>query len=242
MYIEGIGINLRDMEILLHKLDKHNFFHKDIAIMAYSQFGTNELFSRGFTLQMIRNFPNAHERKKALQEYEFPPEINQQILNCRTFTPMIFVPAFETILEDKIYRMDPNYSAAEFVSQYRGLSKANIEITRMTIISTFEKAMDAVGKQSETTEFFRHIRNAAAHECQFRLTKAVLDQETGNLKKNAKWNSFEITYKNQGQRLLPKQRGDSTAFWNQGDFIEFLLDFENHHPEIKENYAQTNKL
>lgn len=203
--------------------------------MAYSQFGTNELFARGFTMQMIRNYPSIHDRQKALLEYEFPTEINQQIIHVQTFTPMIFVPGFETKNRDKVYRMEPNYSAAEFVNTFKGRSEANIEITRMTIISTFEKAIQAVNGNSEVIEFFRHIRNAAAHHGTFKFTQAVLNKKTGELKKRAKWNSFEITSKNQGQKLLPDLKDDNSAFWNQGDFVDFLLDFENHHPEIKKH-------
>lgn len=221
------------MEIYLHDIDKNNFFHEDIVVMAYSQFGINELFARGFTMQMIRNYPNIQDRQNALLEYEFPTEINEQIINVQTFTPMIFVPGFETKNRDKIYQMEPNYSASELVNDFRGLFGSNIKITRMTIISTFEKASQSVNRDSEVFEFFRHIRNAAAHHGIFKLTNAVLDRNTGELQKKAKWDSFEITSKNQGQKLLPDSKDDKSAFWNQGDFVEFLLDFENHHPEIK---------
>ncbi|CAN0302053.1 unnamed protein product, partial [Ectocarpus fasciculatus] len=159
--------------------------------------------------------------------------VKSQIINVRTFTPLIFVPGFETKSDGKVYRMDPNYSAAHFVNDTRGRTDVNLRITRMTIISTYEKMVDKIQDWTNIMEFFRHIRNAAAHNGKFHFNSKVLDKKTGELKRNAKWDKFEITAQLQDQPLFTESKKDDRNFWDQGDFVDFLLDFENHHPEIK---------
>jgi len=132
--------------------------------------------------------------------------------------------------------MEPNQSAVEFVEVFRGLSDANIEIARMTIISTYEKAINSTNKPSEVLEFFRHIRNAAAHDCHFRFTPKVINNETGELKKKARWKKFEIKANMNGNKFLTSRKDDSKSFWRLGDLVEFLLDFQNYHPEVSKKH------
>ncbi len=229
------------MEILLHTLDKDNFFYDYITTMAYSQFGTDELFARGFTMQLLKQYPDPYERPRALQRYPFPREVQGQIVNVRTFTPMVTVPSFETKSNLKVYRMDPDHSAAHFVADTKGITDVNLRITRMTIISTYEKIIDQIDRGSRVMEFFRHIRNAAAHDGKFHFTSKVVDKFTGELKRKAEWNQFKITAQLQGTPLFTERKNDHSAFWSQGDFVDFLLDFENHHSEIK-NTSANNKI
>ena len=228
------------MEILLHELDKENFFYDLITTMAYSQFGPNELFSRGFTMGKHKDFPSYFELQKELNRFDFPDEVKEQILNIKTFTPLIFVPGFETKSGEKVYRMDPNSSAAHFNSDTRGVIDVNIRITHMTVLSAFDKIIKLIEKPSPVKEFFRHIRNAAGHNGKFHFTKAVLNKTSGELKETAKWRSFQIKASMQGIRLFPLNKKDNEAFWGQGDFVDFLLDFENHHPEIKSEINTSN--
>lgn len=225
------------MEILLHTLDKKNFFYADITTMAYSQFGTDELFARGFTMQMVNQYPDPYERQRALKRYSFPSEIQDQIVNVRTFTPLIIVPGFDTKSGFKVYRMDPDHSAAHFLADTKGISDVNLRITRMTIISTYEKVVDLVDNWSPVMEFFRHIRNAAAHDGKFYFSSKVIDKSKGKLKKDAEWSNFKITAQLQGTKLFTETKDDHSDYWKQGDFIDFLLDFEKHHPEIKNTSA-----
>jgi hypothetical protein len=103
----------------------------------------------------------------------------------------------------------------------------------MTILTSFEKVMPLIKDWSPQKEFFRHIRNAAAHNGKLGFDKKTIDKTENKLKKSAKWEDFEITLKNQNQDLFIKTKSDRLGFWSDGDFFKFLLDFENYHPEIK---------
>ena len=105
----------------------------------------------------------------------------------------------------------------------------------MTIISAWEKAMQQNLIDSPVLQFFRHIRNAAAHNGKFHFDKKVIDLKNNTLTQKANWNSFNIQLDLQGKRLIKETKDDNEEFWDQGDLIEFLLDFENYHPEIKKS-------
>jgi len=221
------------MEILLHNIDKNNFFYELITTMAYSQFGINELFSRGFLTQKLNEFPNQNDFLVEIKKFNFPPAVEQQIINFSGFTPVIVVPGFATKSGKKFYRMDPYYSAVRFLNDTSGITDVNIRITHLTVITAFEKIIDLTNHWSPVREFFRHIRNASAHNGKFHFSLDILNKQTGELKKNAEWETFKITSSNKEQKLFPLDKDDNDAFWRPGDFIDFLLDFENHHPEIK---------
>ena len=224
------------MEVYLHSLDKNNFFYDYITTMAYAQFGIQELIARAFTLQKIKEFPDPVERSKDLDNYNLAPDSKAQIVNVKTLTPTIFVPGFETMSKQKLYRMDPNHSALHFMGDTNGKSDVNLRITRMTIISAYEKVVNRINQgSSETMEFFRHIRNAAAHNGKFHFTSKAVDGGTGKLKKKAQWSHFRITTQLQDLPLFSERKDDPNKFWELGDLIDFLLEFETHHPEIKKH-------
>ncbi len=130
--------------------------------------------------------------------------------------------------------MLPNESGLKFASEERGITGANIEFTHWAIISAWEKILPFNLVDSPSLQFFRHIRNAAAHNGEFHFTNKVIDKLNGELKKNAEWNSFKITASLQGMKLFAETKNDINCFWDQGDLIEFLLDFQNHYPVLKE--------
>ena len=165
---------------------------------------------------------------------DFPEEVQQEIFRTRTLTPLIFVPGFRTKDKTNLYRMMPNNSAVQFVEEQRGLTTKNIELTHMTIISAWEKIMAFNLKDTSVWQFFRHIRNAAAHNGKFHFDKKVIDSSTGELKQKAEWKTFVITPTLQGKHLIAKDKNDSDFYCDQGDIVEFLLDFENHYPILKQ--------
>jgi hypothetical protein len=217
----------------LHTLDKSNFFYDTIVTLAYSQFGIDELYSRGFMTFKLKQFPDRNDFINDINQYNFPQGVKDQIFRTRTFTPLIFVPGFQTKDANRVYQMEPNYSAVHFIQDTGGRTKANLELTHMTTIVAWEKAIAFNLADTPVLQFFRHIRNAAAHNGKFHFTKNALDSKTGELIKEAKWRTFEIKASFQGSTLILVDKNDQNSFWDQGDLVEFLLDFENHYTELK---------
>lgn len=221
------------MEYLIHKLDKNNFFYQSVATLSFAQFGINEIFARGFFLKHRAKFPDENEFIAYIKSLDFPEEVQQEIFKTQTFTPLIFVPGFRTKDKTNLYRMIPNSSAVQFVEEQRGLTTKNIELTHMTIISAWEKIMGYNLSDTPVLQFFRHIRNAAAHNGKFHFDNKVIDKTTGQLKQNAEWKTFTITPILQDLHLIARDKNDTDFFCDQGDLVEFLLDFENHYPVLK---------
>ncbi|WPV02106.1 hypothetical protein SNE26_09995 [Mucilaginibacter sp. cycad4] len=220
-------------ENYIHNLDKNIFFYDSIVTLAYTQFGINELFSRGFFILKMKEYPDRSEFVNHINEFDFPAEVKDQIFRTRTFTPQIFVPGFRTKDTARDYRMDTNTSAVQFVIDTAGITDKNIELTHLTIIVAWEKILSFNLADTPVWQFFRHIRNAAAHNGKFHFTNKVLDSQTGELLKEAKWGNFEIKASFHDLPLILKNKNDTNSFWDQGDLVEFLLDFENHYPELK---------
>lgn len=210
------------MEYLIHELNKDNFFYQSVATLSFAQFGINEIFARGFYLKHRAKFPDDNQFIAYDKSLKFPAEVEQEIFKTRTFTPMIFVPGFRTKDKTNLYRMMPNHSAVQFVEEQRGLTTKNIELTHMTIISAWEKIMALNLSDSPILQFFRHIRNAAAHNGKFHFDNKVIDKTTGDLKHTAEWRSFVITPNLQGLHLIARDKNDTDFFCDQGDIVEFL--------------------
>ena len=79
-------------EKFIHDLDKSNYFYENIVTLAYTQFGINELFSRGFFIAAMKLYPNEIDRANYFNTRGFPDEVCDQLHRTRTFTPKIFVP------------------------------------------------------------------------------------------------------------------------------------------------------
>lgn len=228
-------------EILIHKIDKNNFFYENIVTLAYTQFGINELFSRGFFADAVRRYPDYNARAGYFNSLGFPASVVDQLLRTRTFTPKIFIPGFTTKNGSNVFRMDVEASAAHFLHDTKGLTDKNIELTHMTIIVAWEKVLGLELADGPIFQFFRHIRNAAAHNGKFHFSKQVIDSN-GELLKPAMWGNFEIKAAMQGKPLIVRTKKDESGFWDQGDLVEFLLDFETHYPEIKKTRSTESYL
>jgi len=221
------------MEHLIHQLNKENFFYQSVATLSFAQFGINEIFARGFFLKHRPKFPDDNLFIAYMTSLDFPQEVQQEVIKTRTFTPLIFVPGFRTKDQVNLYRMIPNYSAIQFVEEQRGLTTKNIELTHMTILSAWEKIMAFNLPETPISQFLRHIRNAAAHNGKFHFENRAIDKATCQLKQKAEWKTFVITPSLQSQHLIARDKNDTDFFCDQGDIVEFLLDFENHYPILK---------
>jgi hypothetical protein len=221
------------MEYYIHELDKSNFFYSTISTLSFAHFGVDELFARGFYILHRQNFPNDFDFVRHIQTLGFPEEVVEQIIQTKTFTPFIFIPGFITKDKRVTYRMLPNESGLQFAVEERGITGANVEFTHWAIISAWEKILPYDLPDSKILQFFRHIRNAAAHNGKFHFTNKVIDNLTGELKKEAEWKSFVIKSSFQGLKLFADTKADSNCFWDQGDLVTFLLDFQNHYSVLK---------
>ncbi|MDB5157310.1 MAG: hypothetical protein JWR50_2017, partial [Mucilaginibacter sp.] len=67
----------------------------------------------------------------------------------------------------------------------------------------------------------------------FHFTGKAIDSKTNELVKVAQWRHFEIKANLQNQPLLVTTKIDQNGFWDQGDLVEFLLEFEHYYPVIK---------
>lgn len=220
-------------EQFLHKLDKKNFFYDNIVSLAYTQFGTNEMFSKGLFIKAVKKYPDIHDRDQYFRTLGFPDDVRDQLSRTRTFTPKIYIPSFIKKDKTNAFTMNIEASAIEFLNDTKGRSGKNIELTHMTIITAWEKIIDLNLTDSAELQFFRHIRNAAAHNGRFYFSKNILNKQNGQLFKKAKWKDFEVTASMQDQALFVLTKDDHIGFWDQGDLVEFLLEFELHYPEIK---------
>ena len=221
------------MEFYIHELDNTNFFYSTISTLSFAHFGVDELFARGFYIIHRNQIPNDYDFIKYIKSLGFPDEVVEQIIQTKTFTPSIFIPGFITKDKKTTYRMLPNESAIQFADEERGITGANVEFTHWAIISAWEKILNYKLPDSKILQFFRHIRNAAAHNGKFNFSNQVIESLTGELKKEAEWNSFVITSSLQGLKLFGDTKTDSKCFWDQGDLVEFLLDFQNHYTILK---------
>jgi hypothetical protein len=227
--------NIEMTEILLHNLDKQNYFYKAITTLAFAQFGSNELFSRGFILYHRKQIPDFNNFVQYIESLPFPDEIKQELIDFKGFTPHTLVPGFLKKDKSLTYRMEPNISAYNFIAQERGegSSARNISLTHMTIMAAWEQIITLGLPNTSILEFFRHIRNAAAHNGKFEFHNKVLDKTSGDLIKPAEWKTFKITSNLQGKHLIALTKLDTECFMDQGDIVEFLLEFESHYPQIK---------
>jgi len=229
-----VNCNSTSMQIsFLDELDSSNFFYQNIMTLAYSQFGINELLARGFYNFKKSQFPDETLFIKEIESNNFPLDVEKEILNTETFTPLIYVPGFLTKDRSKSYEIDIDESARKLFFEAEYPFDANSQLTYLTIITAWEKAMVHKLQDKPVLQFFRHIRNAAAHNGRFHFEKNVIDEKSRELKKKAQWNQFEIKSSLQNMKLIPKFKEENEAFWDQGDLVEFLIDFENHYPELK---------
>jgi hypothetical protein len=221
------------MRNFIHNLDKNNFFYNSITTLAYAQFGVLELISRGFMIKALKAHPDPVDFQKYIESCKFNSDIQKEICKTITLTPLIFVPGFSTKDKKRTYEFSPNQSSIEFLNDTNGITQTNIELTHMTILTSWEKIIH-FNLSGPVFEFFRHIRNASAHDGKFNFYKKVLSPN-GELLKIAKWRDFEIKSSYKNMNLLIKTKDDNDGFFDQGDVVEFLLDFEKHYPEIKKN-------
>lgn len=94
---------------------------------------------------------------------------------------------------------------------------------RMLIIGCYEIILESYDANDPEWRFFRHIRNAAAHNGQmdFYNGRRFISPDT----RNASWSGIEITSDMQG-RMLIKTKDRIDGIMTIGEVIQFLHNFE----------------
>ncbi len=223
------------MQINFSEISKENYFYSLIVILGASIHGLNDLYSRGMILKVKDETNDIDEYKKFFNQDHFEEHIKRDLKNFKTFTPQIFSFECNKLNRKESYYLDiEKFSKNLIDSDVLEIYEIHIlSVIHITIITAFEKINKKSLKQSEVFQFFRHIRNAAAHNGKFHFTPNVINKNTGQLIFGAKWSDFEITSNMQNQNLFNSSKSSNDRYWNYGDLIDFLIDFENHYPELK---------
>lgn len=212
------------------EIDKANLFYPLITTFFLSFHGILEFSTR----KLILDLQNTGNFNKAIDEnpINLPAELKQSLKDFKGFTPMIFsVEAIKKTSESSYY-FDLEKSLREFDCIKEVTSNIN-RLAEILIIGSYEILQTYKPESNEVLEFFRHIRNAAAHNGKFHFIKNVLNKDTTELKEVAKWRNFEIKSNLQNYKLFNVLKNGNDNFWEYGDLIEFLLDLENYFPQIK---------
>lgn len=213
-------------------LNESNVFYSHITVFFIAIHGINEFFSRSLIQNIKSNSINDEEFYKAIDDAPaiFPSHIKNELKSFKTFTPIIFSAELNKKNSLDSYYFDFNKSSGQFnaIEVYNKINK----LAEMLIINAYDILRSKKPNNCEVLEFFRHIRNAAAHNGKFHFDKKVLDNQN-ELIKIAKWNDFEIKSNLQGYKLFNILKNDEDNFWEYGDLIDFLLDLENNFIELK---------
>ena len=225
-------------EVNFSDLPKDNYFYETIATFGVSIHGMLEVVNRGLVLNLKDRSKNDDEFNSNIDQIptEYPDNVKENIRNFKTFTPMIFDFQYSKTNSNSSYYFDVDeFSKQIITADLENLcGQLTISIAGMVIISAFEKISSRNLKDSDVLQFFRHIRNAAAHNGKFHFTDSVLNKKNGDLKKFAKWKNFEIKSDLQGKNLFNSSKSSNDRYWNYGDLIDFLLDLENYYPELEQ--------
>ena len=218
-------------------LPKKNYFYSEIACVAFSYHGHLELFTRSFILNVKALCENQEQYENAIENatvlMQLSPHVSKSLKEVKTLTPIILAPEFKRINNTKTIYFDANNVSSKLLEEgFEKIYENLISTAQMVISASFERVMQLKLPDSDALQFFRHIRNASSHNGKFLFKTNVLDND-GNLMKSAKWKNFTITSDLQGKPLFSKKQSDNNKFWDIGDMIDFLLDFENNYTEIK---------
>jgi len=218
-----------------NKLSKDNFFYDLVSSFAFSVHGLNDIFARSFILRAKSEISNDDQFNILVDRMNFSEFVKLEVKKFKTFTPSIISPDFERkYCEESIY-FDVNKVALNTPPEkHVEIYKQIISMAESTIIVGFEKIMTKNLLDSKEKQFFRHIRNASAHNGKFHFDKKVLNKN-GELKKEAQWSSFIIKSDLQGQKMFSISKSSRDNFWDLGDLIDFLFEFESYYPELKQH-------
>lgn len=215
-------------------LNASNVFHPLVSTFFISIHGMNEIFSRLLIRDLKANSKDENDFFQLIDNnpINLPKHTKSELKSFRTFTPLVF--SFEAVKKNTLesYYFDIDKCSIDFINFEKIYSNIN-KLAELLIINAFEIIQSNNPKDNEVLQFFRHIRNAAAHNGKFYFTENVIDKSSNELKMVAKWNGFEIKSNLQDYKLFNTKKTDDDNFWEYGDLIEFLLDLENHFPELK---------
>ena len=222
------------------ELPKNNFIYPVVFTLAFSVHGINDIFTRSFILNFKKIAKNQVEYSAAVDRLYLSDSVKAQLKNVKTLTPLINVPEFRKKNSPDFYYFDVDQVSLDITpDKIVEVYKHVVSLAENIIIVGYQKLMTINPKDSDVLEFFRHIRNAAAHNGRFYFKQGKngpLDVN-GQLKKKASWNGFVIDGCLNNSLMFNVSKSSEDKFWDLGDLIEFLLDIENYYPEIKKNLS-----
>ncbi len=218
------------------EIDKSNAFYPLITIFFLSFHGILEFSCRKLIVDLKSYSKSENDFYESIDEIpiNLPIHLKEELKKFKAFTPMIFSIEANKKMSADSYYFDLEKSLSQFESIEEVTKNINI-LANILIIASYEVLFEKNPRSNEVLEFFRHVRNAAAHNGKFHFTDKVIDKNKNELKKIAKWNKFEVKLNLQGYKLFNVNKTNNNNFWEYVDLIEFLLDIENHFPELKHN-------
>ena len=218
------------------ELEHSNVFHSLVSTFFISIHGMNEIFSRLLIRDLKANSKNDNEFYRLIEDntINLPSYVKNDLKNFKTFTPLVLSFEAQKKNSTQTIYFDIEKLNVEFMNFEQVYNHIN-KLAELLIINAYEILRLKNPNQSYVLEFFRHIRNAAAHNGKFYFTADVICSNSKELKKIAKWRNFEIKSNLQDYKLFNNKKVNDNNFWEYGDLIDFLLDLENHFPELKTN-------
>ncbi len=244
--LEGLNVSMIDA-LLNYHLDyenaklmaqKNHINHFDRSkpfyplVIAYIVFlhGVIELSSRGIINKLKKLRKEGKDITKILEETKLKPEILEKIKTLE-LTPLVGDLSLRSELQNNNIEVDINDIAEDLLNNcsYLFNSGSPFAATYMLLISAYEITNDYRTKNNcqndPLWQFFRHCRNASAHNGKFYL-------KNGEPRCTAKWDKFEILKTMDNTRLFKNNPTDS-ALLSIGDPIRLLWDIEQTYSDMK---------
>lgn len=121
------------------------------------------------------------------------------------------------------FKLDAEFMAKELANNFDYHAPYTLVALRMLLLAAYEISKPWKVENDPLWEFFRHVRNAAAHNGRFRI-----DAEP---KIPARWGTFEI--KDTSLDGVPLFKPPNEGLFHLGDAIAFLHDVEVATPTMK---------
>lgn len=198
--------------IKINHFDRSKEFYPLVVTFIHSVHGSFELVSR----KIVDLVASGKLTETTLNKVALKGFIGSQK------TPLIGKFALRSDFQNNFIKIDIDEIATDAFYNLGYLIEAGLEFSaaRMLLISAYEIKKDEIkGKGLETDElwqFFRHCRNAAAHNGRFYFKK---DEP----KFKNKWGNFEIVSDMAGTKLF---RDEKEGFVSSGDIVRLLWDIE----------------
>jgi hypothetical protein len=200
--------------------DRSKPFYPFVLNYIISMHGIIELASRGFV--NLLHGKSEYEVHAILSGTKLSVQNKMKFMQNRSTTPLLGDLQLACSFQKDAIKIDVNEIANEVVKEFNYLSPYIIRAGEMLLISAYESTKQF--KSNDTIwEFFRHCRNAAAHNGKFKFRK----NQPSNL---AEWNNFKITNELEGTYLF--YTPNNNGMLKVGDPLDLLWDIEQKYPKI----------